>query len=123
MKRFEDIPLFHSVKCVNICTLNLFCVVCDYIFTLSRLSIITMSKESIGHSLREQRKKHNYSQAVVGKLLSCDRAIISKMENGKYQGSLLLLERYISLMGFELTVTPINRSNRPTLDNLENLYD
>ena len=82
-----------------------------------------MSKEYIGASLRAARKNGNYTQADVAAKISCDRAIISKMENGKYQGSLLLLERYINLMGFDLTITPINYSSRPSLDDLESLYD
>ena len=81
-----------------------------------------MSRIKIGETLASERKKKNYSQAEVATQLACDRAAISRIENGRYQGSLQLLERYVNLMGFELAIRPMI-TQRPSLDELQGLYD
>lgn len=68
-----------------------------------------------------ERKRRYLSQSDIASKLKVDRSQISRIENGRYQGSLQLLERYLTLMGLELTATPINR--RPTLDELDSIYD
>ncbi len=68
-----------------------------------------------------ERKRRKITQNEIASKLKTDRAPISRIENGRYQGSLQLLERYLTLMGLELTATPINR--RPTLDELDSIYD
>ena len=80
-----------------------------------------MSRESIGNQLKAERKRHRMSQDDVANKLKTARPRISQIENGRYQGSLQLLERYLTLMGLELTATPINR--RPTLGELDSIYD
>lgn len=80
-----------------------------------------MSRESIGNQLMAERKRRYLSQSDIASKLKVDRSQISRIENGRYQGSLQLLERYLTLMGLELTATPINR--RPTLDELDSIYD
>ncbi|WP_202942735.1 helix-turn-helix transcriptional regulator [Alteromonas macleodii] len=80
-----------------------------------------MSRESIGNQLMAERKRRKITQNDIASKLKTDRAQISRIENGRYQGSLQLLERYLALMGLELTATPINR--RPTLDELDSIYD
>ena len=79
-----------------------------------------MSRESIGCQLKESRKRLRLSQSDITKKLKTDRAQISRIENGKYQGSLQLLERYLTLMGLELAATPINRP--PIFEELEAVY-
>ena len=81
-----------------------------------------MSRISIGHQLRDVRKKRDHKQADIAKAIHCDRAVISRIENGRYQGSLQQLERYINFLGFELSISPLT-STRPTLDNMEGIYD
>jgi len=68
-----------------------------------------------------ERKRRYLSQSDIASKLKVDRSQISRIENGRYQGSLQLLERYLTLMGLELTATPINR--RPTLNELDSIYD
>ena len=80
-----------------------------------------MSRESIGNQLKAKRKHHRMSQDDVAKKLKTGRPRISQIENGRYQGSLQLLERYLTLMGLELTATPIN--HRPKFDELGAIYD
>ena len=80
-----------------------------------------MSRESIGNQLMAERKRRYLSQSDIASKLKVDRSQISRIENGRYLGSLQLLERYLTLMGLELTATPINR--RPTLDELDSIYD
>lgn len=80
-----------------------------------------MSRESIGEQLKAERKRQRMSQDDVANKLKTGRPRISQIENGRYQGSLQLLERYLTLMGLELTAIPIN--HRPTLDELGAIYD
>lgn len=68
-----------------------------------------------------ERKRRKITQNDIASKLKTDRAQISRIENGRYQGSLQLLERYLTLLGLELTASPMNR--RPTLDELDSIYD
>mgnify|MGYP001971186413 CR=1 FL=1 len=68
-----------------------------------------------------ERKRRKITQNDIASKLKTDRAQISRIENGRYQGSLQLLERYLTLLGLELTASPMNR--RPTLDELDSTYD
>ncbi len=81
-----------------------------------------MSREDIGKQLQNERKRQKLSQSDIADKLQCSRPKISTIENGKYQGSLQLLERYLNLMGYELTATP-KQVKRPTLDELDSIYD
>jgi transcriptional regulator with XRE-family HTH domain len=81
-----------------------------------------MSRATIGIQLKAQRKNQKLSQLDAAEKPNCDRAVLSRIENGHFQGSLQIYERYINLLGFELTINPIAPS-RPSLDNMEGLYD
>jgi transcriptional regulator with XRE-family HTH domain len=81
-----------------------------------------MSRSSIGLQLRKNRQMLTLKQSDIALKLKCDRAAISRIENGKYQGSLQLLERYLNLVGLELFAAPIT-PERPTLGNMSGLYD
>jgi len=81
-----------------------------------------MSREDIGQQLQAERKRQKLSQSDIADKLQCSRPSISNIENGRYQGSLQLLERYLNIMGFELTATP-KQAKRPTLDELDSVYN
>jgi len=81
-----------------------------------------MSREGIGQQLQAERKRQKLSQSDIADKLQCSRPSISNIENGRYQGSLQLLERYLNIMGFELTATP-RQAKRPTLDELDSVYN
>ena len=81
-----------------------------------------MSREGIGQQLQAERKRQKLSQSDIADKLQCSRPSISNIENGRYQGSLQLLERYLNIMGFELTATP-KQTKRPTLDELDSVYN
>tara|TARA_R110001583_G_scaffold184071_1_gene343115 strand:+ start:590 stop:844 length:255 start_codon:yes stop_codon:yes gene_type:complete len=81
-----------------------------------------MSRVSIGLALKAERKRQKMSQSDAAEKLSCDRAILSRIENGHFQGSLQIYERYLNLLGFELTICPI-APQRPSLDNMAGVYD
>lgn len=80
-----------------------------------------MSRESIGKQLKAARKQQQMSQKAIATILKVDRSQISRIENGRYQGSLQLLERYLALMGLELCATVIR--SRPTFGELESFYN
>ncbi|MFT4925401.1 MAG: hypothetical protein ACI8WB_001494, partial [Phenylobacterium sp.] len=50
-----------------------------------------------------------------------DRAVISKIENGVYRGTLKIYERYINHMGFHLSIEK-TVAQRPQFDDLEALF-
>jgi transcriptional regulator with XRE-family HTH domain len=81
-----------------------------------------MSRASIGIQLKTERKKQKLTQLDAAKTLGCDRAVLSRIENGHFQGSLQMFEHYLNLLRFELAIAPISAS-RPTLDNMDGLYD
>ena len=81
-----------------------------------------MSREGIGQQLQAERKRQKLSQSDIADKLQCSRPSISNIENGRYQGSLQLLERYLNIMGFELTATP-KQAKRPTLDELDSVHN
>lgn len=81
-----------------------------------------VSRATIGLQLKIERKKQKFSQLDAAEKLSCDRAVLSRIENGRFQGSLQIYERYLNLLRFELTISPIAPS-RPSLDNMEGIYD
>ena len=81
-----------------------------------------MSREGIGQQLQAERKRQKLNQSDIADKLQCSRPSISNIENGRYQGSLQLLERYLNIMGFELTATP-KQAKRPTLDELDSVYN
>ena len=81
-----------------------------------------MSRIDIGKQLSKERQQQNYNQVDVAAKLKCDRAVISRIENGRYQGSLQIFERYLNFLGFELTISAI-KPTRPTLDDMVGAYD
>lgn len=81
-----------------------------------------MSRFTIGLQLKAERKKQKLSQLDAAEKLGCDRAVLSRIENGHFQGSLQIYERYLNLLGFELTIIHIS-PDRPSLDNMEGIYD
>lgn len=80
-----------------------------------------MSRQSIGNQLKGARKGKGLSQTDIAEQLHIHRTVISRIETGVHQGSLQPLEQYAALLGYQLSLSPF--SARPTLDELDDLYD
>lgn len=61
-------------------------------------------REKIGSKLREVRKDKKLSQVEAAKQVGIDRSIVSKIETGRYTGSLKIYERYLTSMGYVLSI-------------------
>ncbi|MDM8569124.1 helix-turn-helix transcriptional regulator [Thiotrichales bacterium HSG1] len=78
-------------------------------------------REVIGDLLRVERKRRRYSQVDVADAINTDRSVISKIENGVYNGTLKVYERYITHMGFHLCIEK-SVPQRPQFEDLKDLF-
>jgi len=63
-----------------------------------------LSREKIGLRLKVARKDRRISQAKAAEDIGVDRSIVSKIETGRYTGSLKTYERYLASLGYVLTI-------------------
>jgi transcriptional regulator with XRE-family HTH domain len=77
--------------------------------------------EAIGDLLRIERKRRQCSQVDVADAIGTDRSVISKIENGVYNGTLKVYERYITYMGFHLNIEK-TVPQRPQFEDLKELF-
>ncbi|RKZ35722.1 MAG: hypothetical protein DRQ49_18940 [Gammaproteobacteria bacterium] len=78
-------------------------------------------REAIGDLLRVERKRRQCSQVDVANAIGTDRSIISRIENGVYNGTLKVYERYITHMGFHLSIEK-TVPQRPQFEDLKDLF-
>ncbi len=78
-------------------------------------------REAIGNLLRVERKRQQYSQVEIANAIGTDRSVISRIENGVYNGTLKVYERYIAHMGFHLSIEK-TVPQRPQFEDLKDLF-
>ena len=61
-------------------------------------------REKIGLRLKAARKDRRMSQSEAAESIGIDRSIVSKIETGRYTGSLKTYERYLASLGYVLTI-------------------
>ena len=61
-------------------------------------------REKIGLRLKAARKDRRMSQSEAADSIGIDRSIVSKIETGRYTGSLKTYERYLASLGYVLTI-------------------
>ncbi|MCP3673713.1 MAG: helix-turn-helix transcriptional regulator [Gammaproteobacteria bacterium] len=76
-----------------------------------------MHRQHIGQKLKASRKGKKMSQTEAGRSIGVSHAVISKIETGKYTGSLKIYEKYITSMGYFLTI----ESELPQMPEFESL--
>jgi len=76
-------------------------------------------REKIGSQLKAVRKDKKMSQSEAANCIGIDRSLVSKIETGKYTGSLKIYERYLASMGYVLTV----ESEKPQQPDFETLSE
>ncbi len=74
----------------------------------------------IGKKARSRRKMLGQSQAQAAQEIHAHRNEISRIENGKYSGSLATFVRYLNLLGLSLCTQV---SQHPTLEDLDSLFN
>lgn len=74
----------------------------------------------IGKKLKAARKAKNLTQAQVKEITGIDRTIISRIENGKFEGAVRILELYVNFLDLQFSVEPIRY---PDLSELSTLFD
>ncbi|QUM82797.1 helix-turn-helix transcriptional regulator [Moritella sp. 5] len=67
------------------------------------------------------RKELNLTQKQLASTTGINKATLSQIENGKFSGSLDILERYLDALDLQLTVEPKKRQ-LPNWDELDTLF-
>lgn len=75
-----------------------------------------------GKVIMEYRKQLKKTQKDIASECGVNKAVLSQIENGKFTGSLKIYERYINVLGLELSVTPII-NKIPDFDELGEMFD
>ncbi|UTW02809.1 helix-turn-helix transcriptional regulator [Amphritea atlantica] len=78
-------------------------------------------RKVIGKQLSKARKEKGFTQSQISESSGLDQAIISKIENGRFNGSLRIFEDYLDALDFELDISPKKRV-LPRFDEIEGLY-
>ena len=98
-----------------------FCIISYFLCMWLYKHMLMTSRQQIGSQLKTERKVRGLSQADIAVAIDTDRAVISKIENGKYTGSLKVFERYLTHLGFQLLIGKV-KPQRPQFDELEALF-
>jgi len=80
-----------------------------------------MSLKNIGSELKAARKAKGATQKTMAVYTGIVYSTISKMENGRYTGSIDLFEKYANAVGLELIVKP-KAHIFPRFDQLKQLF-
>jgi len=78
-------------------------------------------RERIGLQLQATRKDKKMSQSEAANCIGIDRSIVSKIETGRYTGSLKIYERYLASMGYALTIET-EEPQQTDFDTLSELF-
>ena len=79
-------------------------------------------RERIGFKLKTARKERKLSQTEAGKRIGVDHSVISKIETGRYTGSLKTYENYLASLGYVLTIET-EEPQQTDFDTLSELFN
>ncbi|MDX2422267.1 MAG: helix-turn-helix transcriptional regulator [Amphritea sp.] len=79
-------------------------------------------RKEIGKQLSKARKEKGITQKQIHESTDLDQAVISKIENGRFNGSLRIFEEYLSALDFDLAITPKKRV-LPRFNEVKGRYD
>ena len=79
-------------------------------------------RERIGFKLKTTRKERKLSQSEAGKRIGVDHSVISKIETGRYTGSLKIYESYLSSLGYVLSIET-EEPQQTDFDSLSELFN
>ncbi|AWY00104.1 transcriptional regulator [Marinomonas primoryensis] len=79
------------------------------------------NREQIGEQICAARKALNKTQKQIAEQTRIHKSTLSLIENGRFTGSLDILERYLDAVGLTLEVTP-KKHQLPQWDEIEQLF-
>lgn len=79
------------------------------------------SRELIGKEIAKQRKSLGSTQNQMADKTGINKTTLSKIENGRFTGSLDIFERYLDAVGLQMEVTP-KQHQLPDWDEIEDLF-
>jgi transcriptional regulator with XRE-family HTH domain len=80
-----------------------------------------LGRQIIGAKAQTARKGLAQTQKQLSQITGLPQSTLSEIENGRFTGSLDILERYLDALGLELTVTE-KRPRLPDWDELDTLF-
>jgi len=78
-------------------------------------------RKNNGNKIALARKDLGLTQKQMAAKTGINKATLSQIENGKFSGSLDILERYLDALDLQLTVEPKKRQ-LPDWDELDTLF-
>jgi len=80
------------------------------------------ARQFIGTKAKEMRKKSAQTQKRLSEITGLPQSTLSEIENGRFTGSLDIMERYLDALGLQLTaVEKVQRL--PDWDELDTLFE
>lgn len=79
------------------------------------------ARQHIGGQIRAARKRLSQTQKQMAETTGIHKSTLSEIENGRFTGSLDILERYLDAVGLKLTVAEKVR-RLPDWDELDELF-
>lgn len=79
-------------------------------------------REKIGLTLKARRKERKLSQTAAGRCAGIDHSVVSRIETGRYTGSLKTYERYLTSLGYVLTIQT-EEPQQADFESLSELFD
>lgn len=79
------------------------------------------TRSQMGKVIAEARKELGYTQKQMTEKININTSTLSAIENGRFFGSLDILERYVDAVGLELNIAPKQR-RLPTWEELDDLF-
>lgn len=79
------------------------------------------ARQHIGEQIRAARKRLSQTQKQLAQITGIHKSTLSEIENGRFTGSLDILERYLDAVGLKLTVAEKVR-RLPDWDELDELF-
>jgi transcriptional regulator with XRE-family HTH domain len=79
------------------------------------------ARQFIGTKAKEMRKKSAQTQKRLSEVTGLPQSTLSEIENGRFTGSLDIMERYLDVLGLQLTA--VEKAQRlPDWDELDTLF-
>ncbi|MBL4829868.1 MAG: helix-turn-helix domain-containing protein [Aliivibrio sp.] len=80
-----------------------------------------MSRADIGRYIAKKRKALGHTQKESSDHSTVNKSTISQIENGKFTGSLHILEKYLDSIGLELDVKE-KQAQLPDWDEIDEMF-
>jgi transcriptional regulator with XRE-family HTH domain len=80
------------------------------------------ARQLIGTKAKEMRKQSAQTQKRLSEVTGLPQSTLSEIENGRFTGSLDIMERHLDVLGLQLTV--VEKAQRlPDWDELDTLFE